>query len=78
VEVVCSVCLDTVELVELDTEVLVELVVLEDENTTNAPIATITTMTRAPITKGAETPRLVRMLLYQSLIFYIKVDLGLF
>ena len=40
---------------------VVELVVLEEENTTKAPTAIIAITTTAPITSGVETPRLVRM-----------------
>jgi hypothetical protein len=40
---------------------LVLLVVLEDESTRTPPMATMTIIMTAPITKGVETPRLVRM-----------------
>jgi len=56
---------------------LVLLVVLEDESTRTPPMATMTIIMTAPITKGAETPRLVRICGHVSLGFYIRVHLDL-
>jgi len=50
-----------VGVVVLKVEEVVELLVLEDENKRNPPIATMTIITTAPITAGVDTPRLVRM-----------------
>lgn len=45
-----------------ELEELVELLV-PDETTRKPPIATMTIITTAPITKGVDTPRLVRIIL---------------
>ncbi len=56
--------------VELAVLLLVLLDLLEDERTTKPPMAIITIMTTAPITRGVETPRLVRMLFVGARILY--------